>query len=151
MQINSGKFQINWNRQWAKRPDLQQCKLPVKKGSRVTWRTILLTMLQTVVGREQSDLINHTICSCTDCCWKGAKRHDRQHYLLSWLGKTPKSLFIFFFFSFLFLFFSLDLQLQSGAWMVMSWVTVTVCHMTRVTWGPWESKYIATVVKCISK
>jgi len=29
-------------------------------------------------------------------------------------------------------------------------VTVTVCHMTRVTWGPWESKRIATVVKCIS-
>ena len=27
---------------------------------------------------------------------------------------------------------------------------VTVCHMTRVTWGPWESKCIATVVKCIS-
>ena len=22
--------------------------------------------------------------------------------------------------------------------------------MTRVTWGPWESKHIATVVKCIS-
>ena len=29
-------------------------------------------------------------------------------------------------------------------------VTVTVCHMTRVTWEPWESKRIATVVKCIS-
>ena len=29
-------------------------------------------------------------------------------------------------------------------------VTVTVCHMTKVTWGPWESKRIATVVKCIS-
>ena len=28
--------------------------------------------------------------------------------------------------------------------------TVTVGHMTRVTWGPWESKRIATVVKCIS-
>ena len=23
-------------------------------------------------------------------------------------------------------------------------------HMTRVTWGPWENKHIATVVKCIS-
>jgi len=32
--------------------------------------------------------------------------------------------------------------------MVMS--QVTVCHMTRVTGGPWESKCIATVVKCIS-
>jgi len=29
-------------------------------------------------------------------------------------------------------------------------VTVTECHMTRVTWGLWESKCIATVVKCIS-
>ena len=27
---------------------------------------------------------------------------------------------------------------------------ITVYHMTRVTWGPWESKRIATVVKCIS-
>ena len=34
--------------------------------------------------------------------------------------------------------------------MVTTQVTVTVCHMTRVTWGPWESKRIATVVKCIS-
>jgi len=29
-------------------------------------------------------------------------------------------------------------------------VAVTVGHMMRVTWGPWESKHIATVVKCIS-
>ena len=70
-----------------------------------------------------------------------------------------------YFFSFSFSFLFLDLQLQSGVresitwlchnvtmvwWMVMSWVTVMVCHMTRVTWGPWESKRIATVVKCIS-
>ena len=34
--------------------------------------------------------------------------------------------------------------------MVTSHVTVTVCHMTKVTWGPWESKCIAMVVKCIS-
>jgi len=34
--------------------------------------------------------------------------------------------------------------------MVKSQVTVTVCHMTRLTWGPWESKRIAIVVKCIS-
>ena len=27
---------------------------------------------------------------------------------------------------------------------------VTVGHMTSVIWGPWESKHIATVVKCIS-
>ena len=132
MQINSGKIQINWNRQWAKRadcgitvvgreqsnltynsanyqwrkgaqrpdvqftnwlwpyccrkgaqrPDLQQCKLTVKEGSTATWRTIFLTVSQTVVGREQSDLIDNTICSCTDHCWKGAKRPDGQHYLL---------------------------------------------------------------------
>jgi len=29
-------------------------------------------------------------------------------------------------------------------------VAVAVCHMTKVTWGPWESKHIAIVVKCIS-
>ena len=29
-------------------------------------------------------------------------------------------------------------------------VTVTVCHMTRVTWELWKSKRIVTVVKCIS-
>ena len=84
---------------------------------------------------------------------------------LSWLGKLAKSLFIFPFFSFLFFSY---LQLQGGAqesimwlchnvtmvWrrsqMVTSQVTVTVGHMIRVTWGPWESKRIATVVKCIS-
>jgi len=27
---------------------------------------------QTVVEREQSDLIDNIIYSCTDCCWKGA-------------------------------------------------------------------------------
>jgi len=80
--------------------------------------------------------------------------------LLSWLGKLAKSLFIFLFFSYL--------QLQDGAqesimWLchnvTMVWqrvtyghitVTVTVGHMTSVTWGPWESKCIAIVVKCIS-
>ena len=35
-------------------------------------------------------------------------------------------------------------------WQMVTDVTVTVCHMTRVTWGPWEGKRIATVVKCIS-
>jgi len=92
---------------------------------------------------------------------------------VSWLGKTAKSLFIFLFFSFPFFSY---LQLQDGAWESITWlchnvtmvwrmvtngrvtghshsvsqVTVTVCHMTRVTWGPWESKCIAIVVKCIS-
>jgi len=68
-------------RKGEEQPDLQQCKLPVKEGSTATWRTIFLTVSQTVVGREQSDLIDNTICSCADRCWKGAKRPDRQHYL----------------------------------------------------------------------
>jgi len=133
MQINSGKIQINWNRQWAKRagcgltvggrehsdltynsanyqwrkrakrpdiqfanwlwpyccrkgaerPDLQQCKLPVKERSTATWHTIFLTVSQTVVGREQSDLMDNTICSCTDCCWKGAQWPDLQQCKLT--------------------------------------------------------------------
>ena len=83
---------------------------------------------------------------------------------MSWLGKLAKSLFIFLFFSFLFLFtttrwsmgkYHMTLsQCHNGvtevSQMVMSQVTVTRCHMTRVTWGPWESKCIATVVKYIS-
>ena len=69
-------------RKGAERPNAQQCKLIVKEGSTVTWHTILLTVTQTVVRREQSNLIDNTICSCTDRCWKGAKRPDRQHYLL---------------------------------------------------------------------
>jgi len=81
---------------------------------------------------------------------------------LLWLGKMAKSLFIF-----LFLFFSFLIGLTTTRWSVGKYhvtlsqchnggtdgqvtVTVTVCHMTRVTWGPWESKHIATVVKCIS-
>jgi len=68
-------------RKGAERPDSQQCKIPVKKGSRAIWRIIFLTVSQTVVRREQSDLIDNTICSCTDRCWKGAKQPDEQHYL----------------------------------------------------------------------
>jgi len=41
-------------------------------------------------------------------------------------------------------------QCHNGVMDCHRFVTVTVCHMTRVTWGPWESKCIATVVKCIS-
>ena len=84
------------------------------------------------------------------------------HDLANWLSHY------LYFFSFLFFSY---LQLQDGAWESITWlchnvtiffwcdggsqmitsqVTVTVCHMTRVTWGPWESKCIATVVKCIS-
>jgi len=59
-------------RKGAEQPNLQQCKLTVKEGSTATWRTILLTVTQTVVRREQSDLIDNTICCCTDRCRKGA-------------------------------------------------------------------------------
>jgi len=77
---------------------------------------------------------------------------------LSWLGKLAKSLFIFFFFSFLIYNYKMEHGKVSRDFVTMSqWcdrgqvtVTVTVGHMTRVTWGPWESKHIATVVRCIS-
>ena len=104
------------------------------------------------------------ICHLLECIlsiWWGI-----HSFYVSWLGKMAKSLFIFLFFSFS---FSLDLQLQGGVWESITWlchnvtmvwwmvtdghvtVTVTRCHMTRVTWGPWENKRIATVVKCISR
>ena len=70
--------------------------------------------------------------------------------VVSWLGKTAKSLFIYIFFSFLFL---LGLQLQDGVQESIMWLCHNghiMGHMIRVTWGPWESKCIATVVKCIS-
>jgi len=70
---------------------------------------------------------------------------------VSWLGKLAKSLFIFLFFFYLQL---QDRAQESVMWLchnvTMVWQRVTVGHMTRVTWGPWESKRIATVVKCIS-
>ena len=81
---------------------------------------------------------------------------------MSWLGKLAKSLFIFLFFSFLIYnykmehgkvscdFVTMSQWCDGWSWIVMSQVTVTRCHMTRVTWGPWENKHIATVVKCIS-
>jgi len=82
--------------------------------------------------------------------------------LLSWLGKLAKLLFIFLFFSFLIYNYKMEhgkvscdfvtMSQWCDGWsqMVMSQVTVTGCHMTRVTWGPWENKHIAIVVKCIS-
>jgi len=76
------------NYQWRKgveQPDIQYfslCRRPLLEGSKATWWTTLSAAAQTVVGREQSNLINNTIYSCTDCCWKGAKQPDRQHYLL---------------------------------------------------------------------
>ena len=85
------------------------------------------------------------------------------HDLAKWLSYY----LYFFFFSFLFFsYWTYNYKIKCGkvscdfvtisqlVWqMVMDGhvtVTVTVCHMTRVTWGPWESKHIATVVKCIS-
>ena len=79
---NSANYQ--W-RKGAERPDAQYCSLwrrPLLEGSKVTWWITLSAAAQTVVGREQSDLIDNTICSCADRCWKGAKRPDGQHYLL---------------------------------------------------------------------
>jgi len=82
--------------------------------------------------------------------------------LLSWLGKLAKSLFIFLFFSFLIYnykmkrrkvshdFVTMSQWCDGWSHMVMSQATVTGYHMTRVTWGPWENKHIAIVVKCIS-
>ena len=78
--------------------------------------------------------------------------------LMSWLGKIAKSLFIFLFFSY----WTYNYKMECGkvscdfvtmsqlVWWMVTDVTVTVCHVTRVAWGPWESKCIAIVVKCIS-
>jgi len=76
------------------------------------------------------------------------------------LAKWLSYYLYFFFFSFLFFsYWTYNYKVECGkvscdfvimsqwSWMVMSQVTITVCHMTR---GPWESKHIATVVKCIS-
>ena len=78
---------------------------------------------------------------------------DQKYYnLANWLSHY------LYFFSFLFLF--ITTRWSAGKCHVTlsqchNGVTdlsqmVTVCHMTRVTWGPWENKCIATVVKCIS-
>jgi len=78
---NSANYQ--W-RKGAERPDVQYfslCRRPLLKGSKATWWTTLSAAAQTVGGREQSDLMDNTICSCTDRCWKGAKWPDGQHYL----------------------------------------------------------------------
>ena len=105
IQINSGKIQINWNRQWAKWAncgltvvgreqsnltynstnyqcrkrvewlDTQYCLLchrPLLEGSKATWSTILSAATQTVVGREQSNLIDNTAYCYIECCRKGA-------------------------------------------------------------------------------
>ena len=86
-------------------------------------------------------------------------------YCMSWLGKTAKLLFIFLFLFFSFLIGLITTRWSTGkyhmtlsqchkflcdGWSQMVTSHITVCHMTRVTWGPWENKCIATVVKCIS-
>jgi len=78
---NSANYQ--W-RKGAQRPDTQYCLLwrrPLLEGSKATWWTTLSAAAQTVVEREQSNLMDNTIYSCTDHCWKGAKQSDGQHYL----------------------------------------------------------------------
>jgi len=78
---NSANYQ--WRKE-AEQPDVQYfslCRRPLLEGSKATWWTTLFAVVQTVVGREQSNLMDNTICSCTDHCWKEAKRPDRQHYL----------------------------------------------------------------------
>jgi len=82
------------------------------------------------------------ICSCHDL----AKRLS--HYLY---------FFSFLFFSYWTYNYKMEHRKVSCDFIIMSqWVwwmvtvIVTVCHMTRVIWGPWESKHIATVVKHIS-
>jgi len=85
----------------------------------------------------------------------------RCHDLANWLSHYLY-FFSFLFFSFLIYNYKMErgkvshdfvtMSQWCDGWshMVMSQVTVTVGHMMRVTWGPWESKRIATVVKCIS-
>jgi len=92
---NSANYQ--W-RKGAERPDLQQCKLPVKEGSKATWLTTVhitseerehsdegsratwLTTVQiTSEGREQSDL---TYNSAYYQWRKGAQRPDLQQCIL---------------------------------------------------------------------
>ena len=102
--------------------------------------------------------VTHCVTSCDMMLWLSVIwlwHFPALPSVLSWLGKMAKSLFIFLFFSFIFL---LDLQLQDGVWESITWlchnvtmvVTVTVWHITKVTWELWERKRIATVVKCIS-
>jgi len=90
------------------------------------------------------DAFSHQVLLIKDC-------HDLANWLSHYL----------YFFSFLFFSY---LQLQDGVQESITWLChnitigmmevtdghVTVGHMTRVTWGPWESKRIATVVKYIS-
>ena len=80
-------------------------------------------------------------------------------FILSWLSKLAKSLFIFLFFSFLIYNYKMEHGKVSCDFVTMVWQIVTDghvtghitrYHMTRVAWGPWENKRIATVVKCIS-
>ena len=94
-----------------------------------------------------------------DCIWSRRKPvwgSRNCHDLANWLS------YYLYFFSFLIYNYKMECGKVSrdfvtmSQWcdrwsqMVKSQVTVTECHMTRITWGLWESKCIATVVKCIS-
>ena len=60
-------------RKGAKRPDVQQCKLLVKEGSRATWH---ITVQTTSEKREQSNLMHNSV----NYQWrKGAQRPDIQY------------------------------------------------------------------------
>jgi len=52
---------------WVLQPELL-----LKVITKATWWTTLSAVVQTIVEREQSDLIDNTICCCIDCCRKGA-------------------------------------------------------------------------------
>jgi len=59
---NSANYQ--W-RKGAQRPDIQYfslCHRPLLEGSKATWWTTLSAAAWTIVGREQSNLMDNTIC-----------------------------------------------------------------------------------------
>jgi len=69
---NSANYQ--W-RKGAQQPDIQYfslCRRLLLEESKATWWTTLSAAAQTIVGREQSDLMDNTICSCADYCRKRA-------------------------------------------------------------------------------
>ena len=89
-----------------------------------------------------------------------AKKGETCHDLAKWLSHYLFFFFFFFFFSFRGL---TTTKWSAGRYHVTlsqchNWCDRWSCHRSqsqgvtwlRVTWGPWESKRIATVVKCIS-
>ena len=99
--------------------------------------------LHTTIKHTKESKKVHSILNMVDTCHDLAKRLS--YYLY------------FFFFSFLTTtrwsvgkYYVTLSQCHNLCDRLSHMVTVTVCHMTKVTRGPWESKCIATVVKCIS-